>query len=75
MGEKVKGLRSTNSYLQNSHEDVKYNIGNKVATEFMHKAHKHEQKCGGLLEGVGKLEGGGQCREDWDTYNGIINKI
>ena len=27
---KVKGLRSTNSLLQNSHEDVKYSIGNLV---------------------------------------------
>ena len=27
---KVKGLRSTNSLLQNSHEDVKYSIANIV---------------------------------------------
>ena len=28
--EKVKGLRSTNWQLQNSHEDVKYSIGDRV---------------------------------------------
>ena len=28
--EKVKGLRNTNWQLQNSHEDVKYSIGNIV---------------------------------------------
>ena len=28
--EKVKGLKSTNSLLQNSHEDVKYSIANIV---------------------------------------------
>ena len=30
MGEKVKGLGSTNWLLQNSHRDVKYSIGNVV---------------------------------------------
>ena len=28
LGEKVKGLRSTNWLLQNSHGDVRYSIGN-----------------------------------------------
>ena len=31
MGEEVRGLRSTNRQLENSHEDVKYSIGNGVA--------------------------------------------
>ena len=30
MGEKVKGLRSTDWELQNSHGDVKYSLGNIV---------------------------------------------
>ena len=30
MGDEVKGLRSTNWYLQNSNGDVKYSIGNRV---------------------------------------------
>ena len=30
MGKKVRGLRSTNWQLQNSHGDVKYSIGNIV---------------------------------------------
>ena len=33
---KVKGLRSTNRQLQNSHGDLKYSIGNGVAKEPMH---------------------------------------
>ena len=28
LGEKVKGLRSTDWWLQNSHRDIKYSIGN-----------------------------------------------
>ena len=36
MGEKVRGLRSTNGWLQNSHGDVKYSIGNGVAQELIH---------------------------------------
>ena len=35
MGEEVRGLRSTNRWLQNSHGDVKYSIGNGVAKEFI----------------------------------------
>ena len=31
MGEEVKGLRSTNRQLQNSHGAIKYSIGNGVA--------------------------------------------
>ena len=33
MGEEVRGFRSTNRQLQNSHGDVKYSIGNGVAKE------------------------------------------
>ena len=37
MGEEVRGLRSTNRKLQDSHEDVKYSIGNEVAKELGHE--------------------------------------
>ena len=33
MGEEVKGLRSTNRQLQNSHGDVKYSTGNGAAKD------------------------------------------
>ena len=36
MGEEMRGLRSTNRQLQNSHGDLKYSIGNGVAKEPMH---------------------------------------
>ena len=36
MGEEVRELRSTNTYLQNSHGDVKYSIGKGVAKEITH---------------------------------------
>ena len=39
---KVRGLRSTNR-LQNTHGDVKYSIGNRVAKELIHMTHGHEQ--------------------------------
>ena len=32
-GEEVRGLRSTNRQLQNSHGDIKYSIGNGAAKE------------------------------------------
>ena len=51
MGEGVRGLRSTNWQLLNSHGDVKYNIGNGVAKELIHTTHEHEQW--GLPEEVG----------------------
>ena len=35
VGEEVRGLRSTNWYLKNSHGDVKYNIRNGVAKELI----------------------------------------
>ena len=42
MGEEVRGLRSTNRKLQNSHGDVKYSIGNAIAKELIHMTHGHE---------------------------------
>ena len=49
----MKGLRSTNWWLQNSHGDVKYTIENGEAKELIHMTHGHELKKGGLLEGMG----------------------
>ena len=46
MGEEVRGLRSTNRQLQNSQGDVKYGIGNGVATELIFMTHGHEQQWG-----------------------------
>ena len=43
MDEEMRGLRSTNRQLQNSHGDVNYNIGNGVAKELIHMTHGHEQ--------------------------------
>ena len=43
MGEEVRGLRSTNRQLQNSHGDVKYGTGNGVAKELILMTHGHEQ--------------------------------
>ena len=37
MGEEVRGLRSTNRWLQNSPGDVKYSTGNGEAEELIHK--------------------------------------
>ena len=39
MGEEVMGLRSTNRELQNSHGDVKYNVGNGAAKELTCRTH------------------------------------
>ena len=43
MGEEVRGVRSTNRWLQNSHGNVKYSIGNGAAKELIHMTHGHEQ--------------------------------
>ena len=43
MGEEVRGLRSTNWYLQNSHGDVKYSTGNGAVKERIHMTHGQEQ--------------------------------
>ena len=50
MGEEGRRLRSTNRYLQNSHGDVKYSIGNEVAKEHIHTAHGHEHWWGDFLK-------------------------
>ena len=36
MGEEVRGLRTTNMQLQNSHGDVKYSVGNGEPKNYMH---------------------------------------
>ena len=75
MDEEMRGLRSTNRQLQNSHGDVNYNIGNGVAKELIHMTHGHEQwDC--LREWV--VLGWG-CRGDAkgknrDNCNSITNK-
>ena len=43
MGEEVRGLRSTNQQLQNSHGDMKHSIGNGVAKELIRMTHGHDQ--------------------------------
>ena len=43
MFEEVRRLKSTNWYLQNSHGDVKYSIGNGVAKEVICTTQGHEQ--------------------------------
>ena len=51
MDEEVRGLRSTNKLLQNSHRDVQYSIENGVTKEFIPMTDGHEQWCGdGLRE-------------------------
>ena len=52
-GREVRGLRSTNGLLQNSHRDVKYSTGNEVTKELVHNTHEHEQRCGDCLKGRG----------------------
>ena len=49
MGKEVRGLGSTNWYLQNSPGGVNYSIGNGEAKEFIHMTHGHEQWCGDCL--------------------------
>ena len=56
MGEEVRGLRSTNRLLQNSHKDAKYSIGYGVAKEPIHMTHEYDQWLWGLPEGVGVAE-------------------
>ena len=57
-GEEVRGLRSTNRQLQNSHGDVKCSIGSGVAKKLLHLTHGHEQWCGDCLREWGVLGGG-----------------
>ena len=49
MGEEVRGLRSTNRWLQNSPGDVKYSTGNGVAKEITHMTHGREPWGGDCL--------------------------
>ena len=49
MGEEMRGLRSTNRLLHNSHRDVKYSIGNGVSEELIHMTHEHGRWCGDCL--------------------------
>ena len=41
MGEELKGLRSTNRELQNSHGDVKYSRGNGVTKDLILMTNGH----------------------------------
>ena len=59
----MRGLRSTNRQSQNSHGDVKYSIGNGVATEPICVTHGHEQLWGDCLRESGALGRGGQGGE------------
>ena len=67
LGEEVRGLRSSNRWLQNSHEDINYSIGNGVATELICMTHGHEQWCGDCPREWGCWVEGGQsgkkCRQ------------
>ena len=74
MSEEMRGLRSTNRWLQNNHGDVKYSIGNGVAKELICMTHGHEQRCGDCLREWGLLGGGRQKGKSWDNCNSIINK-
>ena len=49
MGKEVRGLRSRNRWLQNTHGDVKYSIGNGVAKELIDMTREHEQWWGDCL--------------------------
>ena len=53
MGEEVRGLRSTNWSLQNSHGDVNYSIESGGAKEFIHITHGHVQSCANCLREQG----------------------
>ena len=68
MGEEVRGIRSTNRYLQNSHGDVKYSIGNGVAKDCTHMTHGHELR--GRI--AGWKRGTGQSGKNWDNWTTVI---
>ena len=59
MGEEVRGVRSTNWSLQNSHGDVNYSIESGGAKEFIHITHGHVQSCANCL----REQGGAGWRE------------
>ena len=58
MGEELRGLRSISRWLQNSHRDIKYSIGNGVAEELIHMTHGHKQWCVDCLREWVVLGGG-----------------
>ena len=64
----MRGLRSTNRYLQNSHGEVKYNIGHAVAKELIHMTHGHEQWCEDCLREWGLMGRG----HEGETETSII---
>ena len=74
-GEEVRGLRSTNRQLQNSHRDAKYSIGSGVAQDPVCMTHGHQQWCGDCLRLWGLLGRGEQRRKYWGNCNSIIYKI
>ena len=58
---------------QNSHSDVKYSIGNRVAKEPICMTHGHEQWWGNCLREWGMLGEGGLKGKNWDNcFNSII---
>ena len=75
MGEELRGLRSTNRQLQNSHAAVKYSIGNGAAKELTHMTHGQEQWWRDCLREWRVLGVGGQRGKNQDNCNSIINKI
>ena len=62
---KMAGLRSTNSVLQNSLEDVKDSIGNTVAEEYICVTRGHGQQCGDCLREWGELVKAGKGGKIW----------
>ena len=54
----MRGLRSTNRWLENTHGDIRYIIGNGVAKELISMTHGHAQWCGNCLREWGMLSGG-----------------
>ena len=60
MDEDVKGLKRTNRQLQNSPGDMKYSVGNGVATELIFMTRGHEQWWGDCLREWRALGGAGK---------------
>ena len=75
MDKEVMGLRSTNRWLQNSHGDAKYGIGNGAAKELLHMTHEHKRWCGDCLREWGGAGWRGAKGENQDDSSSIINKI
>ena len=60
MGEDVRGVRSTNRYLQNSRGDVKSSTGNGVAKELICMTHGQKRQRGDCLREWEVVSGGGK---------------